>query len=100
MDAVRNSSHPSISFEVGPGPTKLMQVVLVSTYELGHQPFGLASSAAWLKAVGAQVTCFDLAVSHLDREAVAQAELIACYMPMHTATRLAAQLIPRLRAIN
>ena len=25
-----------------------MKVVLLSTYELGHQPFGLASPAAWL----------------------------------------------------
>src|SRR5688572_19729016 len=25
-------------------------VVLISTYELGHQPFGLASPAAWLAA--------------------------------------------------
>ena len=27
-----------------------MKVVLISTYELGHQPFGLASPAAWLRA--------------------------------------------------
>lgn len=77
-----------------------MNVVLVSTYELGHQPFGLASPAAWLKAAGADVTCLDLAVSHIDRAAVAQADLIAVYVPMHTATRLAAQFIPRLRSIN
>ena len=42
-----------------------MQVVLISTYELGHQPFGLASPAAWLRARGAAVTCLDLS-----REAV------------------------------
>lgn len=77
-----------------------MNVVLVSTYELGHQPFGLASPAAWLKAAGADVTCLDLAVSHIDHALVAQADLIAVYVPMHTATRLAAQFIPRLRAIN
>jgi radical SAM superfamily enzyme YgiQ (UPF0313 family) len=77
-----------------------MKVVLVSTYELGHQPFGLASPAAWLKAAGADVTCLDLAVSHIDHALVAQADLIAVYVPMHTATRLAAQFIPRLRATN
>ena len=27
-----------------------MQVVLISTYELGRQPYGLASPAAWLRA--------------------------------------------------
>ena len=40
--------------------TAAMQVVLISTYELGHQPFGLASPAAWLRARGAAVTCLDL----------------------------------------
>ena len=40
----------------------MINVVLVSTYELGRQPFGLASPAAWLKEVGASVTCQDLAV--------------------------------------
>ena len=51
-----------------------MNVVLISTYELGHQPFGLASTGAWLKAAGATVTCFDLAVSHLDRDVIAEAD--------------------------
>jgi len=77
-----------------------MNVVLISTYELGHQPFGLASPAAWLKAAGATVTCFDLAVSHLERDVIAAADLIAFYVPMHTATRIAGQFIPRVRAIN
>ena len=26
-----------------------MRALLISTYELGHQPFGLASPAAWLR---------------------------------------------------
>ena len=43
-----------------------MKVLLVSTYELGHQPFGLASPAAWLAEVGAEVSCLDLAVESLD----------------------------------
>ena len=77
-----------------------MNVVLISTYELGHQPFGLASPAARLKAAGANVTCLDLAISHIVQEAVAQADLIAFYVPMHTATRIAAQFIPRIRSIN
>jgi hypothetical protein len=29
-----------------------MKVVLISTYELGRQPFGLASSPAWLRGTG------------------------------------------------
>ncbi|MGQ0663125.1 MAG: CUAEP/CCAEP-tail radical SAM (seleno)protein [Pseudomonadota bacterium] len=77
-----------------------MKVVLISTYELGHQPFGLASPAAWLGAAGASLTCIDLAVEDLDEQAVKEAGLIGVYLPMHTATRLASALMPRLLALN
>ena len=76
------------------------QVVLISTYELGRQPFGLASPAAWLKAAGATVNVQDLAVSDFDAEAVRDAELVGVYVPMHTATRLAAQVLARVRSVN
>ncbi|MCH8836153.1 MAG: radical SAM protein, partial [Proteobacteria bacterium] len=77
-----------------------MNVVLLSTYDLGHQPFGLASPAAWLRQAGASVTCNDLAVDDLDEQAVRDAGLIAVYLPMHTATRLAGALVPRLKRLN
>ena len=77
-----------------------MNVVLLSTYDLGHQPFGLASPAAWLREAGASVTCNDLAVDDLDEQAVRDAGLIAVYLPMHTATRLAGALVPRLKRLN
>jgi radical SAM superfamily enzyme YgiQ (UPF0313 family) len=76
-----------------------MRAVLISTYELGHQPFGLASPAAWLRREGAEVVCLDTSVQPLDREAVAGAALLGLYVPMHTATRLAAQLLPELRRL-
>lgn len=79
-----------------------MNVVLLSTYDLGHQPFGLASPAAWLAAMGAAVTCVDVAVQPVAEAipALKSAQLIALYVPMHTATRLAAALLPRLRRLN
>src|SRR5258708_7011392 len=77
-----------------------MNIVLISTYELGRQPFGLASPAAWLRKRRHYVMCLDLTRQPLDKEAVTSAELIAIYLPMHTATRLAAQLIPELQAQN
>jgi radical SAM superfamily enzyme YgiQ (UPF0313 family) len=80
--------------------TQRPRVVLISTYELGHQPFGLASPAAWLREVGAQVTCLDLAVERLDEAAIAAADLVAFYVPMHTATRLAASFVERVTRIN
>jgi radical SAM superfamily enzyme YgiQ (UPF0313 family) len=77
-----------------------MRVLLVSTYELGHQPFGLASPAAWLAERGHQVACADLCVEALDPDAVREAGLVAFYLPMHTATRLAAKVIERVRRLN
>lgn len=77
-----------------------MNVLLISTYELGHQPFGLASPAAWLRQAGADVTCLDLAVERLDPDAVAAADVVCFYVPMHTATRLAIRAAKRVRAIN
>ena len=80
--------------------THNLRVVLISTYELGHQPFGLASPAAWLRKAGAHVTCLDLAVERLDEAAIAAADLVAFYVPMHTATRLAASFVERVKRIN
>ncbi len=67
---------------------------------MGRQPFGLASPAAWLRREGAEVTCLDLSQQHLDRVAVRRADLVAFYLPMHTATRIAAIAIARVRSIN
>jgi radical SAM superfamily enzyme YgiQ (UPF0313 family) len=78
----------------------VLRVLLVSTYELGRQPFGLASPAAWLRDAGCKVTCVDLACSFLPRGAADEANLAAFYLPMHTATRLAVPVIRRLRAQN
>jgi radical SAM superfamily enzyme YgiQ (UPF0313 family) len=77
-----------------------VNIVLISTYELGRQPFGLASPAAWLRKRGHRVVVLDLARQSLNETAIDDAGLIAVYLPMHTATRLAAQLIPQLRKQN
>jgi len=77
-----------------------LRVLLISAFDLGHQPFGLASPAAWLAAGGAQVTCLDLAVQKLDDDAVRSADLIGFYLPMHTATRILAGVVPRVRELN
>ena len=74
-----------------------MKVVLISTYELGHQPFGLASPAAWLRRLGVEVTCLDLSRQPLQEDAVRAADVVAFYVPMHTATRLAIRLIEPVR---
>jgi radical SAM superfamily enzyme YgiQ (UPF0313 family) len=77
-----------------------VRVVLISTYELGRQPFGLASPAAWLRADGHEVTLADLSCSPLPQPAVAEADLIAFFLPMHTATRLFQKVVDRVRDAN
>jgi radical SAM superfamily enzyme YgiQ (UPF0313 family) len=77
-----------------------LKAVLLSTYELGRQPFGLASPAAWLRGAGVEVSCIDLAIEQLDRRAVAAADLIGVFLPMHTATRLAAAVVPTIQELN
>ncbi len=77
-----------------------MNVVLISTYELGRQPFGLASPAAWLRQEGCTVTCMDVAIERLNGAAVVAADLVAFYVPMHTATRIAASLVGRIKRLN
>jgi len=77
-----------------------VRVLLLSTYELGRQPFGLASPAAWLREAGFEVVVEDLSRNRLDESAVRAAGLVALFLPMHTATRLALPVIARLRALN
>lgn len=77
-----------------------MNVVLINTYDLGRQPFGLASPAAWLRRAGVDVQAIDLSRQKLSEDGIAAAALIAFYLPMHTATRLALPVIDRVRAIN
>jgi radical SAM superfamily enzyme YgiQ (UPF0313 family) len=73
---------------------------LISTYDLGRQPFGLASPAAWLKDAGVDVVCADLAKQPLSEDAVHSADLVAFFLPMHTATRLALPVIDKVRTLS
>jgi len=77
-----------------------VRILLVSTYEMGRQPFGLASPAAWLRAEGHEVTQADLSCSPMPKTAAESADLIAFFLPMHTATRLFLRLVDRVRAVN
>jgi radical SAM superfamily enzyme YgiQ (UPF0313 family) len=77
-----------------------VKVVLISTYELGRLPFGLASPAAWLRDAGAEVTCIDTSRKQWDEDVIREAALIAFYVPMHTATRLATELLAFVQRIN
>ncbi len=75
------------------------RVVLVSPYELGRQPFNLAQPAAWFGRADIAVACVDLAQQKLDPATFAHAEFVAIYLGMHTATRIAAAALPKIRAL-
>jgi hypothetical protein len=77
-----------------------VRVLLISTYDLGRQPLGLAAPAAWLRNEGVEVDCVDTSRDALSDARIVEAGLIAFYLPMHTATRLAAPLIARVRDVN
>lgn len=94
-DSVSASASPA-SLRIAPDAVK---VVLINPYELGRQPFGLAEPAAWLKHAGFDVTCIDLSLQKLDACLPADAALIAIYVGMHTATRIAVEAIPRIRQL-
>ncbi len=75
-----------------------MRILLVSTYELGHQPLQLGAPAAALLAAGHEVRCADLAVDVLEVPSVDWADRVAFSVPMHTAMRLALQTADAIRA--
>jgi radical SAM superfamily enzyme YgiQ (UPF0313 family) len=76
------------------------KAVLINPYELGRQPFALAQPAAWLKRAGVQVTCVDLSLQTIDPDSMAAADLVAIYVGMHTATRIAMEAIARIKALS
>ncbi len=74
-----------------------MRVLLISTYELGHQPLHVASPAAALRRAGHEVRCLDLSVQPWDPGALEWAQAVGFSVPMHTAMRLALSAGRRVR---
>ncbi len=75
-------------------------ILLISCYELGHQPFHLASLLAMLEEAGYRPMAVDTAVDELSDEVIQQARFVGISVPMHTALRLGTQLAQRVRSIN
>ena len=75
-----------------------MRILLVSTYELGHQPVHVASPAGALRARGHDVRAVDVSVQPWDRDLVEWADRVAFSVPMHTAMRMALPLAASVRA--
>ncbi len=79
---------------------KLGDVLLVSCYEMGHQPWNLASPLAFLEQAAYMPLAIDASVSSLVEDTLRNAKLVAISVPMHTALRLGVLVAERVRALN
>jgi radical SAM superfamily enzyme YgiQ (UPF0313 family) len=77
-----------------------MRIGLVSTYELGHQPWHIASPAAALRRAGHVVRALDLSVEPWSQDLVDWADGLAFSVPMHTAMRLALRAAGGVRTVR
>src|SRR5438045_9311163 len=75
-------------------------ILLISCYELGHQPFHLASLQTMLRQAGYFPVLVDTAVETLTEETVKKARFVGVSVPMHTALRLGQQLAKHVRSLN
>ena len=75
-------------------------VLLISCYELGHRPMGLTRPLRALEAAGFTPDAIDIAIEPLDIEKVERAHFIGISVPMHTALRLGAHLLERIRQLK
>ncbi|MDO8479188.1 MAG: CUAEP/CCAEP-tail radical SAM protein [Candidatus Rokubacteria bacterium] len=77
-----------------------MRILLVSCYELGHQPLAVASPLAFLERAGFVADALDISVEEFDADKAARAGLVAISVPMHTALRLGVRVATMIRRIN
>ena len=75
-------------------------ILLISCYELGHQPYHLASLQTMFRKAGYFPVSIDIAVETLTDETINKARFVGVSVPMHTALRLGQQLAKRVRLLN
>src|SRR5262245_57306683 len=75
-------------------------ILLISCYELGHQPMGLAGPMGLLLDRGFRPVALDISIEPLDPKAVRAAAFIGISVPMHTALRLGVAAAARIRELN
>ena len=75
-------------------------ILLLSCYELGHQPHHLATPVALLRQAGYTPVAVDTAVEPLSDETIARRRFVGIAVPMHTALRLGETLARRVRSLN
>jgi hypothetical protein len=78
----------------------VVRVLLISTYELGHQPLHVASPSAALGARGHDVVVLDTSVEPVVPTSLAGFDAVAISVPMHTASRLAQDVVRGVKAVD
>lgn len=77
-----------------------LSVLLVSCYELGHQPAGISMPLGFLRRAGYGAETMDVSVECVDVEKIGRARFIGISVPMHTALRLSVKVAEQIRRIN
>jgi radical SAM superfamily enzyme YgiQ (UPF0313 family) len=75
-------------------------ILLVSCYELGHQPAGIAMPMELLRRAGFEAEAMDVSVEGFDADKVKQARFVGVSVPMHTALRLGLRVAEEVRKLN
>lgn len=76
------------------------EILLVSTYELGHAPHGIAVPMAFFERAGFRPAALDVSVEGFREDRASRARLAIFSVPMHTALRLAIDVARRIRALR
>ncbi len=75
-------------------------ILLISCYELGHQPLAIAQPLGFLEEAGYQPRALDVAIEAVNDVAVRRAQFIGIAVPMHTALRLGVRVAKLCRELN
>ena len=75
-------------------------ILLISCYELGHQPLGVALPLGFLERAGFAPGVMDIAVESFDPEKAKRARFVGISVPMHTALRLGVHAARLVREVN
>ena len=80
--------------------SRAKSILLVSCYELGHQPAGIAMPMGLLRRAGHEAETMDVSVEGFDAEKVKRARFVGISVPMHTALRLGWRIAEEVRKLN
>jgi radical SAM superfamily enzyme YgiQ (UPF0313 family) len=75
-------------------------ILLISCYELGHQPTGIASPLGFLRRAGYKAEAMDVSVEGFDPDKFKRASFIGISVQLHTALRLGVRVAKEIRMLN